>query len=142
MCCFITTYLLLFSNPENNIAHDNWGQLCESHGRSETAKDHYLSAIRVNERDVSAHLHLALLCHIKLKDNSLALYHYRRAIDLDPTDDFAHTNIARLLLEYDSTDESLTHFLLACEYNDRNIDAFYQVECDIVWIYISLNYIV
>ena len=80
---------------------------------------------------------MALLCHIKLKDNSLALYHYRRAIDLDQTDDFAHTNIARLLLEYDSTDESLTHFLLACEYNDRNIEAFYQVECVMSYCFIS-----
>jgi tetratricopeptide (TPR) repeat protein len=98
--------------PFYSEAHYNVGLILAARGDIEGAKQHYLSALRMNPTHARTHGGLAFVLAAQ-GDTDGALAEYREAIRLDPDFVSAHTNLAITLENLGQTTEAITHYAAA-----------------------------
>lgn len=100
------------NEPYYSEAHYNVGLILAARGDIEGAKQHYLSALRMNPTHARTHGGLAFVLAAQ-GDTDGALAEYREAIRLDPDFVSAHTNLAITLENLGQTTEAITHYAAA-----------------------------
>jgi tetratricopeptide (TPR) repeat protein len=103
-------------NPTAWMAHHNLGILLESKGEQPRAMIHYLEAIALNPRHVSA-MNNAGLIRIQNNDFVGAERLLRRAVDADPEFAAAHNNLGITLVRQGRFGEAIRSFQQALEVN-------------------------
>jgi superkiller protein 3 len=98
------------------MAHHNLGILLESKGEQPRAMIHYLEAIALNPRHVSA-MNNAGLIRIQNNDFVGAERLLRRAVDADPEFAAAHNNLGITLVRQGRFGEAIRSFQQALEVN-------------------------
>jgi tetratricopeptide (TPR) repeat protein len=76
------------ADPEYPLAHFNLGNLDDEQGNFESARKHYLEAIRLNPRYADAYFNLALLCE-RNGDLLQAIGYWNTYLKLDSTSSWA-----------------------------------------------------
>lgn len=86
----------------------NEGLALERQGDLEGALTSFRLAFRDNPQDARVLLHMAIVC-TKTSQPEEAIRHYRRALDLDPTQGGAHYGLAFLLLRRGDSAAAQSH---------------------------------
>jgi tetratricopeptide (TPR) repeat protein len=95
----------LAHNPTCGLCHYNLGVLLDELGNYEAAAEHLEAALRVDPTTESA-MNLGTIRFIQGRGEEAATL-YRRAIELDPSNDKAHHNLGVLLTRMGKADEAI-----------------------------------
>lgn len=92
-------------------------------GQYEKAAHIFLELIKMDERDLRAHLG-ASLAYLKMQNYNLCFDHASRAIKVDPNNARAHSLVGMALLRSGYLAEALQYFIRALELNRKDAMAF------------------
>jgi len=73
--------------PEAPQAHNLAGLIAVQEGKFDQAKEHYLSALKIDGKYANAHFNLALLLDVYLQDVRAAIDHYEKYLAAAPDDE-------------------------------------------------------
>lgn len=117
--------------PDNDVAHNNLGYLCNDRGELDKAISHFESAARIRSAKRDRHYHLAsAFVQMNLGDalarkgrSDEALVHYDEAIRLQPDYGDAYYNRGTVLLAKGRVDDAIADLAKALEMHPYDADA-------------------
>ena len=109
--------------PEVALLHANLATVLNDAGDLTRAKHHYQQALQINQHNPQAHNGLGIVAR-KQRNYSLAIAHYRRAIDNEPNFSAAHVNLANALNLSGQFAQGLEHAKTALKLNHKSAEAW------------------
>lgn len=111
-------------DSSNSAVWNDYGYLLDTHfNKSDKAVECYKKAIKLNGNLTVSRINLAIIYSKKNKINK-SKKQYLKILEIDPTDEKAHNNIANIYRSEGLHDKVIYHLETAIKYNPNYIDAY------------------